>query len=64
MTRVKRDERFFDVNGDGEYSEIGFYTQYCPAFWKLLEQYKHELVLSPIPEVLETLQALCLPLGT
>eukprot|EP00972_Heterocapsa_arctica_P063232 9329187-Heterocapsa_arctica.AAC.1 len=64
MTRVKHDARFFDVIGDGEYSEVGLYTQYCPAFRKLLEQYKTELDLAPIPSVLETLQALCLPLGT
>ena len=53
-----------DVLGDGEYSEIGMYTQFCPSFRELIDKQKLKLFLAPVPEVLETLQALCLPLGT
>eukprot|EP00972_Heterocapsa_arctica_P024131 3557290-Heterocapsa_arctica.AAC.1 len=62
MKRIRGDKRFHDIIGDGDFSEIGLYTQYIPSFRKLLAE--KGVVFEPMDETLVELQALCLPLGT
>eukprot|EP00972_Heterocapsa_arctica_P034645 5102039-Heterocapsa_arctica.AAC.1 len=55
LPRVRGDPRFTDVIGEGEFPEVGLYSQYIPAVRKLLAE--KGILLKPMNETLVALQA-------